>query len=213
MRPSEMGTLAQCEALWLANAPEPGPMSAAAYVGLIAHAILLKADTPAPSSVAWDDITRNRREAFIQGNDLADRARALINEADLIIITTETDTNARVGAIDVRGRFDLLLGGGGRKAVVDLKTGHTIGGAWLQVGGYLLDPDLDTYDGGVLHVPRSRHEIIRSGSLQIRDGAGLRKAAQTLAERGSNIVNGQEAARTPGRHCARCPLTDCAVRI
>ena len=212
MRPSEMGRLAQCEALWLAHAPKPGPMSAAAYVGKLAHSALTGTEQPIPDRVAWDDITRTQNDAACQAEDLLWRATELIRDADSVIILTETDTHVQVGDLPVAGRYDLLLGTPNGKAVVDFKTGRTIGGAWLQVGGYLLDSDLAAYDGGVLHIPRSRHAIGRTGSLTFRQGRGLRLAAQALAERGSNIVGGAAATRTPGRHCAGCPLTDCAVR-
>ena len=44
MRPSEFATLAQCEALWLRRVPEGGAMSAAAYVGKLAHAWLTETE-------------------------------------------------------------------------------------------------------------------------------------------------------------------------
>ena len=44
------------------DAPEPGPMSAAAYVGKMAHGILTRSgEEVEPGAVAWDDVTRNRQ--------------------------------------------------------------------------------------------------------------------------------------------------------
>ena len=56
---------------------------------------------------------------------------------------------------------------------MDLKTGQQVGGAWLQVGAYLLDPDFAGYDGGILHVPRSAVGGPDGGAEPLRGAGGF----------------------------------------
>ena len=66
--------------------------------------------------------------------------------------------------------------------------------------------------GGVLHVPRQPISMNVRGTLVMRDAGKLVQAFDTLYQRAGQVINGATAFRTPGLHCRRCPLTDCAVR-
>ena len=113
------------------------------------------------------------------------------------------------------------------EAIIDLKTGQHVGAAWLQVGGYILG--LNSRErvscpenvfskgfrmlwGGVLQVPRQPISLNVRGTLVMRDALQLERAFDTLYQRARQVINGAAAFRTPGLHCRRCPLTDCAVR-
>ena len=216
MRPSEFATLAQCEALWLRRVPEGGAMSAAAYVGKLAHALLTGVhDGPQPQVVAWDKVTKNESEAQVQRHDIAEQAMRLLEDHGWAITAAEVECGRDDGELPVSGRCDLIVEDPvGRNAVVDLKTGQQVGGAWLQVGAYLLDPDFAGYDGGILHVPRSRSvdRMVERSRFEVRSGTDLMLMANWEHRRAKQVVESDMPRRTPGSHCEGCPITDCPVR-
>ena len=112
-----------------------------------------------------------------------------------------------------KGRIDLVvMDPKNRAGVLDLKTGKSIGSAWLQLAGYL-----DAWKGvqlsfaGIVHVPRSKLEP--SGTITFRDPANLVAAWGNTITRVDEVMTTSRPTFSPGSHCTRCPLTGCAVRM
>ena len=140
---------------------------------------------------------------------MAIEAKALLDRYGLTIF--ESEVPVEEGAY--KGKIDLLvMDQKNRAGVLDLKTGKTIGTAWLQLAGYL-----SIYKGaplsfaGIVHVPRSKLEP--SGKITFRDPAELVKAWTRTIARVDEVVSTAEPTYSPGTHCTRCPLTGCAVRM
>ena len=93
-----------------------------------------------------------------------------------------------------------------------MKTGAQVGAAWLQVGGYIYLNDKDVL-GGVLHVPRVVINRDVKGTLDFRDGTALADAWEASMARHLAIMEGAKPTYSPGIHCGRCGVADCAVRI
>ena len=115
---------------------------------------------------------------------------------------------------DDSGHLDILAWHGEtqRTAIIDLKTGRSIGAGWLQVGGYLVVEGSSIDYGGILHVPRVAVSKEPKGTLEVRDGSRLATAWMEARARIDAVLAGATALRSPGQHCGRC-LAICPVRI
>ena len=215
-RISDVGRWTTCEA-WAMTGREivDQRKPVAAWVGTMAHQFLggveRASDCKQPSrhSVAFDSVTPLPSVAISQAWDVAFKAKTLLDSYDLTIFQTEVPVNE--GA--QRGRSDLLVTDRKNRAgVLDLKTGKTLGSAWLQLAGYL-----DAWEGvplsfaGIIHVPRSKLEP--SGTITFRDPAELVKVWKATIKRVDEVVISAEPTYSPGTHCSRCPLDKCAVRM
>ena len=216
-RISDVGRWTACEA-WAMTGQDAGGRRkpVAAWVGTMAHRFLvddgflaLDAELPPRSQVAFDSITPLPSTAISQAVDVAIEAKALLDRYGLTIFESEVPVQAG----DTRGRIDLLVTDQKNRAgVLDLKTGKTIGTAWLQLAGYL-----DAWDGvplsfaGIIHVPRSKLEP--TGTITFRDPGELVKAWKATIKRVEEVVISAEPTYSPGTHCSRCPLKGCAVRM
>ena len=128
------------------------------------------------------------------------------------------------GSRAITGHFDMLAWHSldeDVEAIIDLKTGHSIGAGWLQVGGYIStigligignETKLAIDYGGILHVPRVKIDKEPKGTLEIRDGAQLVKEWDIWKNRITAVYYGALATRSPGLHCQRCSDTRCPVR-
>ena len=161
------------------------------------------------SQVAFDSITPRPSTAISQAQDMAVKAQELLDRYGFTIFQNEVLVEEGVH----RGRIDLLVTDQKNRAgVLDFKTGRTIGAGWLQLAGYL-----DAWDGvplsfaGIVHVPRSKLEP--SGTITFRDPAELVKAWKNTIKRVVEVVAHAEPTYSPGAHCSRCPLKECAVRM
>ena len=215
-RISDVARWTTCEA-WAMTGQETGSgrKPVAAWVGTMAHQFLGGGERawnfkqPSRHSVAFDSVTPLPSVAISQAQDVALKAKALLDCYGLTIF--ESEVPVEEGSL--RGKIDLLvIDKLSRAGVLDLKTGQTLGTAWLQLAGYL-----DAWDGvplsfaGIVHVPRSKLEP--TGTITFRDPAELVKVWKATIKRVDEVVTSADPTYSPGTHCSRCPLDKCAVRM
>ena len=212
MRVSDVSAWSTCEAMALRSPPYVGRTNVAAWVGTLAHATLANVEIDAadyPQRLSFDSITKTAHHAIIQANIIADKARSLLIEQDWGVLSREEAMqNADfTGHLDIRAWHSKY-----GESIIDLKTGANIGAAWLQVGGYLLLSGESMPWGGVLHVQRQPIGKDVKGTLELRKAVPLVQAWTRQIQRISDIRDGAPPTYSPGQHCSRCRVTDCAVR-
>ena len=167
--------------------------------------------------LALDTLTRTEAMAQTQARAIAAKARALLTEQGWGVIGREEELRREelTGHLDIRA-YHREHG----EAIIDLKTGQSIGAAWLQVGGYLeldkghLQPESQMPPwGGVLHVPRQRLDRDQKGTLELRRAFPLRQAWRWSIRRIQEVLDGAHAVYSPGIHCGRCEDKSCPVRV
>lgn len=219
MRISDINNWTTCEVMALRDPQEPARVAVAAWVGTLAHAMLLGGDAEPPARIRFDATTPSMHKATMQAMDIARAAYCLLQYHGWEVIETERVlSNARdTGHLDVlawRAQFKDL-------AIIDLKTGRGVGAGWLQVGGYLalkayFNHSREIYFtpqwGGILHVPRSKAESM-AGTLTVRPADDLLGAWHRRRERIEAVLNGEDPLPTPGLHCSRCTVANCPVRV
>ena len=216
-RISDVGRWTTCEAWAMAGrvtVVQRKPV--AAWVGTMAHQFLAGGERasdfkqPSRHSVAFDSVTPLPSAAISQARDVAIEAEALLDRYGLKIFDSELSVHEE-GVY--RGVVDMLvMDRQNRAGVLDLKTGRTIGAAWLQLGGYLSAwKGVPLSFAGIVHVPRTKGEP--DGTIIFRDPDELVKAWKSTVKRVEEVLISAEPTYSPGTHCSRCPLTSCAVRM
>ena len=214
MNISDIARWRNCEAEALHGTRQPGRLGAARYVGILAHAYMLgEPSGPVGQRVAWDATTQDAMIAQVQARAIANAGLQCMIDAGWEILETEQSVKTEQD----RGRYDIHAYSNELRAtaIIDLKTGSSVGSAWLQVGGYLhtFEPESDqpAY-GGVLLVSRVRIDRPTEAALDVRMARPLIDAWENWNARIFEVVTKcEQPTRSPGRHCARCAL-DCPVR-
>ncbi len=222
MRVSSIARWAECEAYALRTATEaePSRLNVAAYVGTYAHALLAGAtreeiEENHPTPLIFDRTTLSAAQARIQAKMIAQTAREVLDREGWQIIEQEQAVfdEEQIGHLDL-----LAWKEESGDAIIDLKTGQMVAAGWLQVGGYIklsVGPGerwpTASY-GGILHVPRRKDNRWPTGTLTLRPATQLVDEWYAWDRRISEVQAGGIPTRSPGVHCARCPLTSCAVR-
>ena len=229
MRVSDVSKWAECEAYAVGDRSTLSSQTAAAVVGTLAHARLAGGlnGTPDSRRIAWDSVTKTWTQALAQATAIEEAALRELKMGGWTIIEQEEEVEGE----DYTGHLDLRCWNEkAGEAIIDLKTGWTVGTAWLQVGGYIAAVQMEDVEmaihneppyralpipwGGVLHVPRVPVGKDAKAVLTIRSSAGLVDAWKVLYARSmKRVIDGGVAVRTPGVHCGRCSLKACAVRI
>ena len=211
MRVSAIADWTTCEAMALSDPRPEARVHVAAWVGTMAHAILLGTTLePRPSRLRFDATTPTAHAADVQALAIAQEAsRCLVGQGwSIMEREREVSGNGDIGHLDILGWHKETK----RTAIIDLKTGQGIGAGWLQVGGYLTLDGTFIVSGGILHVPRVAVSKEPKATLEIRHGGDLTGAWITAKDRIDAVLAGAPALRSPGQHCTRC-ATDCPVRI
>ena len=217
MRVSQIAAWCECETYALQSPPrQAGRTNIAAHVGTMAHAMIADLPVPEPEGrLAFDYLTPTERAATIQATAIARYARQLMVNQGYGVLAREEEyiTEELTGHLDIRAWHSEH-----GEAIIDLKTGNGIGAAFLQVGGYISlsrPPGINQQVpmGGVLHVPRVRIDKDVKGTLEFRDGMALMQAWTQNYDRIQEVLQGFPPTRSPGLHCKRCAVRDCAVRI
>lgn len=216
MRISDIGNWSACESMALHAPPRTaGKQNIAAHVGTMAHGKLAGIVPELPGRLAFDTLTPSMHHANVQSNAIADCAREVLTAQGWGVLGREEEVrrDELVGHLDIRA-WHKDMG----EAIIDLKTGAGVGAAWLQVGGYLYlsrysDPVSNPDWGGVLHVPRVAISKDVKGTLESREAVPLMQAWKRSITRIEAIQQGEPPTYSPGIHCGRCQVTDCAVRI
>ena len=136
MNISDIARWRNCEAEALHGTRQPGRLGAARYVGILAHAYMLDEPSgPVGQRVAWDAVTPDARLAEVQARAIANAGLQCMTDAGWEILETEQSVKTEQD----RGRYDIHAYSNELRAtaIIDLKTGSSVGSAWLQVGGYL----------------------------------------------------------------------------
>ena len=213
----DIGRWAACEAWAMAGKDAGGKRKhVAAWVGTMAHEVLANRELgafgfkrPPKHSVAFDVVTPIPSVAVSQAQDLAAVARSLLDRYGLKIFDSEVSVEEGL----YRGTVDLIVTDNrDRAGVLDFKTGRTVKTAWLQLASYLSAwKGVPLSFAGIVHVPRSTREP--SGTITFRDPAELVAVWKATIKRIDEVSATGVPAYSPGDHCARCPLKDCAVRM
>ena len=226
MRVSAIADWTTCEAMALTDPRPEARVHVAAWVGTLAHAILLNEPKSwPPSRLRFDATTKTAHAADVQALAIAREARRVLDVEGWSIMEAEREVT---GDGDT-GHLDILAWHGETKrtAIIDLKTGRGVGAGWLQVGGYLtllrsgpafvatthaMSYRVDGLHGGILHVPRVAVSKEPKATLEMRDGGSLVQAWAAAKDRIDAVLAGAVALRSPGQHCGRC-TANCAVRV
>ena len=167
-----------------------------------------------PPTMRFDQVTPSRDYAEKQIRSMAVLARNSLRKQSWTVEAQEESLEFRpdfapwlrlVGQCD--WRVSLGLDGG----IGDLKTGASVGGAWLQIGTYCVMADAADY-AIVMHLPRRPLLKLDPPTLEFRPGYLVARASMTLVKRVARIISGSEpATHAPGAWCSLCPL-ECPVR-
>ena len=215
MRVSAISAWVACEAMALATPSPEGRHNVAAWVGTLAHARLLGQPEPEPPArLRFDNLTLTAHHADVQAAAIAAEGGRALRAAGWEPMRAEVELTSE----DATGHFDMEAWNGteGRRAIIDLKTGLSIGAGWVQVGGYLALAGATPQDapaGGILHVRRLAFDKEMKAILEIRPGGGLVRAWEVALARQRAVLGGALPTRSPGQHCARCPDSGCPVRL
>ena len=99
--------------------------------------------------------------------------------------------------------------------MLDLKTGHTVGTGWIQVGGYiraLSQARIVPNSGAILHVPRRSWRDQYAETIEYRSGGPLVESWNRWHARVNGIRAGGVATETPGYQCKDCTVGACYAR-
>ena len=210
MRVSAIADWTTCEAMALTDPRPEARIHVAAWVGTMAHAILLGTTLePRPLRQRFDATTKTAHAADVQALSIAQEASRTLDAEGWSIMERElvVSDNGDTGHLDMLAWHEDTK----QTAIIDLKTGRDIGAGWLQVGGYLALKS-HTADGGILHVPRVAVDREPKATLEMRDGGSLVRAWSAAKDRIDAVLAGAIPLRSPGQHCGRC-ASDCPVRI
>lgn len=223
IRISSISRWAECETYALSHARDAMQRaSAAVLVGIYAHSlvesgmrVMIPKGFAPPHSVKWDRLTANDAQLRTQALAIAREAFRVLTEKGWTIVDREIPVRGK----REHGRYDLRVWNVTHgEAIVDLKTGFQLSGAWLQVGGYIrvLSEESGVWPavqhGGVLHIPRLPVSKDPKGTLEIRSASQLSDAFDRLSERVFDVMKGERPTYSPGLHCKRCTLATCSVR-
>ena len=216
MRVSAIADWTTCEAMALSDPRPEARVHVAAWVGTLAHSILLmRTFLEQPQRLRFDTVTPTAHAATVQARAIAKEGNRLLTAKGWSIMESERE----VAGNGDTGHLDILAWHGEtqRSAIIDLKTGRGIGAGWLQVGGYiqLLSDESGVWPavqcGGILHVPRVAVSKEVRATLEVRDSVGLTQAWLVAKSRIDAVLDGATALRSPGPHCGRCSA-NCPVR-
>ena len=219
---STVPNLATCERKYFRHKPPESPrtMTAARYVGNRAHEFFNLRYVPnhdAPLflgdfSIEFDAVTPDRDAADTQAARIADRGYRALDASRWYVLPQNDDLN-HVEQYGVAGRFDFMIRHMDTDllAVCDLKTGQDVGGAMLQLGGYLYC--MRKIPRGVLiHAPRAPLHKEQTATVEHWGRTELACEFELWKDRHSEVANGQkEPTASPGYQCKSCNVT-CAVR-
>ena len=137
-------------------------------------------------------------------DDVPRQSAAIAAEADRLLETYDNDVGVAAMVLAVLSAGWLVTIPGDRTdstAILHLRTGRTIGAAWLELGRVLAEyspsdrPDL----AGIVHVPRTRIHRECKGTMTVRDGFGLVGEWKSWERRVQAVLTeGSDAARAPG---------------
>ena len=218
MRVSAIADWTTCEAMAISDPHPEARVHVAAWVGTLAHALLSGCleDTEEPSRLRYDALTPTPHAATVQAHAIVSAASRRLDYEGWSIMESEREMggNGDTGHLDVLAWHRDTK----RSAIIDLKTGQSIGAGWLQVGGYLslFEKDYrllaDQMRGGILHVPRVSISKEPKATLEVRYAADLMNAWTTAKSRIDAVLAGATPLRSPGQHCGRC-TSRCPVRV
>ena len=219
MRISDVADWTLCERYALESPKTRSRPHVAAMVGQMTHRLLVdetqgdvenwNAVLNPQDPVVFDAVTPTYNHAAWQAHDMVKAARDELKRDGWTILETEQ----AIEHDGVTGRWDIKAWNQNHRvtALLDLKTGHSIGAGWLQVGGYLAIGGSDCAFGGIVHAPRSRQGPY-TATIETRDANVLIEQWEQRRERVAEIENGGLPLASPGPHCRRCRVQLCGAR-
>ena len=171
-----------------------------------------------PDELAYDKTTRNAERARETVDKILSGVKAFEDEHKPKIIEREVPLKAVVGATRLIGTADMLAEIDGKMVLIDLKTGGSSHITWVQVSLYAalmaIDREVAVDDVACLHVPRLGPRTDQRWTFERRPYAPLMEDAAQWAWSLDQLCQGEwsQLTASPGIHCGRCPVRDCAVR-
>ena len=231
LRPSSLVKYADCETYGAVHRAVSQARHIAAWVGDCVHAIIADQDPPwnAPDTepFRYDIVTPAKDVGIRQIKALAREVHDAFADRHWQVVAAEVPIAYPVGthgSLMLKGTADLIVQTGrDRYHVLDLKTGRIGLGEWLQVGAYAagvelqLDPHGRTIvrpDGvGIVHAQRVRESEPVTVTIETREYDFVVEDSLETVQRIADVARGEvKPSRTPGRHCAYCPIKECGIR-
>ena len=223
IRVSRIRSLAECHRGGIAAAQMrwDGPPHVATWIGSSVHARIQGLENdPVPDNLRFDAKTTTIERA----RDSVEKILSAIGEFERLYKPEyhgrEMKVEAAVGEYGTKltGTIDMIASIGGKRGIIDLKTGAQPHSVWIQTAlyGFLLEhtegwkPD----EVASLHVPRVGPRTEQRWSFQARPYADLDGDAQQWAWTLDQLCQAgfEELIASPGLHCGYCPVDDCAIR-
>ena len=188
------------------------------FTGSHVHAAVTGQERPVADFIEFDEVTRSLPEMYRQVKAMHFRVKNILEDKDWLIVEKEVSLTAEVTVGDEKillsGTRDLVVQNQetGQRILLDLKTGKRYPQqVFLQLClyAYLAQRKLENIDCvGYLWVCRKfPHDII----CDLRDATALASEAEDVLRRIA-AVRQMGSTATPGQHCRRCPVENCAVR-
>lgn len=221
--------------------PWDGRMHVATWIGSTVHARLCcEEEEPKPDDLIYDRITSTAERADDAVDKIMDGIAEFEEKHKPRYIGRELPVAAMSGMTRLTGTIDMLCEIDGRIVIVDLKTGRQPYTVWVQTAMYAWladryyaeasvalvngkkqkvdprehEPGLKVDALACLHVPRVGPKTDQRWSYEQRDYSDFEHDVEQwswmldqLAKSGFHELNA-----SPGMHCMRCPVEDCAVR-
>ena len=189
----------------------PSGLPVSIHVGNLAHEVITGEPAEIPDRIAYDETTRNEREAHRHALSIAERARQWLDGREIVGRERFLECVWQVGDVDVHvsGHVDLVLGlPGGALEYADLKTGRLDQrSAFIQMAVYAL---LGEQSGDEVE-----RVTILWAARNKDDATVLSRTAESVRALGLAILTNvarQAANGTipfPGKHCQSCSDIEC----
>ena len=225
IRVSRVRSFSECHRYAVASQSIPwdGRLHVATWIGNSVHARLLGLkNDPIPDDLKFDKKTTTAERA----EESVDKILAAITQWEdrykPTIKTREWGVEQIVGSTKITGTIDMLCSIEDRTVIVDLKTGQSAPAVWIQTSLYAwLAEHHEKGKHGVqvdtvafLHVPRVGPRTEQRWSYEERSYADFSDDVRQWLYTLDSLCQADycELAASPGLHCQRCPVQDCAVR-
>ena len=242
IRISRVRSFSECARYAVASLSIPwdGRMHVATYIGRTVHARIAGfPEEEKPEDLIYDKVTTTAERADASVDKIMSGIAAFEAEHKPEYIDREMPIATICGSTRLTGHIDALARIGGKLVLLDLKTGRKPYTVWVQTAMYAwiaeryfgeakvtLDGNIIRKAGegeqlglgiealGCLHVPRVGPRTDLRWSYEQRDYSKFEHDVHQWGWMLDQLSQAgyHELSASPGMHCSRCPIEDCAVR-
>ena len=217
---SRIRSLSECHRYGIASITQPwdGKTYVSSWIGASVHNRMKGGENEAYVDLTYDKTTTTFARAQATVDKMIAAIEVFGKEHKPEVIEYETIVSAVIGDTKISGVVDIDAMIDGKRVCIALVTGKQPYNVWLQLAvlGMLmkLDKDVDVEEVACLHVPRLGPRTEQRWSFASRKFAPMIPEASqwgwSLDQLGQAEYS--ELTASPGVHCSRCPVDDCAVR-